>query len=181
MTMHISPTSNDPAAYLARTGVRPIVHFDRLGILGPHLLLAHAVWLDDEEVELVRTHRHRGRVVPVGLPPPRPGHGQRWRSHMAMHRAGVAVGLGCDAPNANDGVDILDAARLAVGHRQGRGDRPDDAPAPTTGWRWRRSAGPRRPAWPTASARSRSARPPTSSSTTAARRSGGHAATRCSS
>ena len=36
-------------------------------------------------------------------------------SHMAMHRAGVAVGLGCDAPNANDGVDILDAARLAVG------------------------------------------------------------------
>jgi 5-methylthioadenosine/S-adenosylhomocysteine deaminase len=35
--------------------------------------------------------------------------------HVALHRAGVAVGLGCDAPNANDGVDIIDAARLAVG------------------------------------------------------------------
>jgi 5-methylthioadenosine/S-adenosylhomocysteine deaminase len=45
-------------------------------------------------------------------------HGQgmaKMARHMAMHRAGVAVGLGCDAPNANDGVDILDAARLAVG------------------------------------------------------------------
>jgi 5-methylthioadenosine/S-adenosylhomocysteine deaminase len=35
--------------------------------------------------------------------------------HLALHRAGVAVGLGCDSPNANDGVDILDAARLFVG------------------------------------------------------------------
>jgi 5-methylthioadenosine/S-adenosylhomocysteine deaminase len=34
---------------------------------------------------------------------------------MALHQQGVAIGLGCDAPNANDGVDILDAARLAVG------------------------------------------------------------------
>ena len=114
MTMHIAPTSNDPAAYLARTGVRPIVHFDRLGILGPHLLLAHAVWLDDEEVELLR----RTGTSVASCPWAYLHHGQgmaAMASHMAMHRAGVAVGLGCDAPNANDGVDILDAARLAVG------------------------------------------------------------------
>lgn len=114
MTMHISPTSNDPAAYLARTGVRPLVHLDRLGVLGEHLLLAHAVWLDDDEVALARStgtsiaycpwaYLHHGQGVA--------GQGR----HMAMHQAGVAVGLGCDAPNANDGVDILDAARLAVG------------------------------------------------------------------
>jgi 5-methylthioadenosine/S-adenosylhomocysteine deaminase len=114
MTMHIAPTSNDPIAYLARTGVRPIVHFDRLGILGPHLLLAHAVWLDDEEVELLR----RTGTAVASCPWAYLHHGQGFgamSSHMAMHRAGVAVGLGCDAPNANDGVDILDAARLAVG------------------------------------------------------------------
>jgi 5-methylthioadenosine/S-adenosylhomocysteine deaminase len=94
--------------------VRPIVHFDRLGMLGPQLMLAHAVWLDDEEVELIRrsgtsiaycpwAYLHHGQGVS--------GQGK----HMAMHQAGVAIGLGCDAPNACDGVDILDAARLAVG------------------------------------------------------------------
>ena len=42
MTMHISPHAGDPASYLDRTGVRPIAHFERLGVLGPHLLLGHA-------------------------------------------------------------------------------------------------------------------------------------------
>ena len=114
MTMHISPTSNDAAAYLARTGVRPLVHFDRLNMLGPHLMLAHAVWLDDEEIALVRSS---GTGI-ASCPWAYAHHGQgmaKMSSHMAMHRSGIAVGLGCDAPNANDGVDILDAARLAVG------------------------------------------------------------------
>ena len=114
MTMHISPTSNDAEAYLKRTGVRPLVHFDRLSILGDHLLLAHAVWLDDTEVELITTSRTSVAYCPWAYL----HHGQgvsKMSSHMRMHRAGVHIGLGCDAPNANDGVDILDAARLAVG------------------------------------------------------------------
>jgi 5-methylthioadenosine/S-adenosylhomocysteine deaminase len=114
LTMHISPTRNDPDAYLARTGVRPIVHFDRLGILGPHLLLAHAVWLEDAEESLLRSS---GTAV-ASCPWAYLHHGQgmsRMSRHMALHRAGVAVGLGCDSPNACDGVDVLDAARLAVG------------------------------------------------------------------
>jgi 5-methylthioadenosine/S-adenosylhomocysteine deaminase len=114
MTMHISPTSNDTAAYVARTGVRPIVHFDRIGILGPHLLLAHAVWLGDDEEALLRSS---GTAV-ASCPWAYLHHGQgmaRMSRHMALHRAGVAVGLGCDSPNACDGVDVLDAARLAVG------------------------------------------------------------------
>ena len=57
MTMHISPTSSDPAQYLARTGLRPVVHLDRLGVLGAHLLLAHGVWLDDEEIDLILSTR----------------------------------------------------------------------------------------------------------------------------
>ena len=73
MTMHLSPTSSDPERYLARTGRRPVVHLEHLGVLGPHLLLAHGVWLDDDEIELVLEQPHRHRLLPVGVPPPRPG------------------------------------------------------------------------------------------------------------
>lgn len=114
MTMHISPTGDDGEAYLKRVGVRPLVHFQRLGILGPHLLLAHAVWLDDTETDLICASRTAVAACPWAYA----HHGQGAAAnsrHIWMHRHGVAVGLGCDSPNANDGVDILDAARLAVG------------------------------------------------------------------
>ena len=114
MTMHISPTSNEADAYLKRTGLRPLVHLQRLGVLGSHLLLAHAVWLDEEEVNLVKSTNTSIAYCPWAYL----HHGQgvgRMGKHIDMHRAGVAIGLGCDAPNANDGFDILDAARLAVG------------------------------------------------------------------
>ena len=56
LTFHLSPSASDPAAYLARTGRRPLVHLEQLGALGPHVLVAHAVHVDDEELEvLLRT------------------------------------------------------------------------------------------------------------------------------
>ena len=53
LTFHMSPHSGDAASYLLRTGRRPFVHLDALGVLGPHVLVAHAVHLDDDEVEVV--------------------------------------------------------------------------------------------------------------------------------
>ncbi|MEO7398894.1 MAG: amidohydrolase family protein, partial [Ilumatobacteraceae bacterium] len=53
LTFHMSPHCADVASYLQRTGRRPLVHLDELGVLGAHVLIAHGVHLDDEEVERV--------------------------------------------------------------------------------------------------------------------------------
>jgi 5-methylthioadenosine/S-adenosylhomocysteine deaminase len=114
MTMHISPTSSDPEAYLERTGRRPLAHFDSLGVLGPHLLLAHAVWLDDEEIELVLT-----RDVGIAYTPwayLRLGQGvTQVGRHADIVERGGRVALGCDSSNASDHHDILKQAALAAG------------------------------------------------------------------
>ena len=48
-----------------RYGVRPIHALDRLGLLdAEHVLLAHCVWLDDSEIELLAKTRGRGRAQP---------------------------------------------------------------------------------------------------------------------
>ena len=51
LTFHLSPSVSDVTAYLARTGRRPLVHLDGLGVLGAHVLVAHAVHLDDAEID----------------------------------------------------------------------------------------------------------------------------------
>jgi 5-methylthioadenosine/S-adenosylhomocysteine deaminase len=114
MTMHLSPTSSDPERYLARTGRRPVVHLDHLGVLGPHLLLAHGVWFDDAEIELVLSSRTAIAYCPWAYL--RLGQGvTRAGRHADIVERGGRVALGCDASNAGDVTDILRAAAAAAG------------------------------------------------------------------
>ncbi len=114
MTMHLSPTSSDPENYLARTGRRPVAHLQHLGVLGPQLLLAHGVWLDDEEIDLVLSTRTAIAYCPWAYL--RLGQGvTRVGRHAEIVERGGRVALGCDASNAGDVADILRAAALAAG------------------------------------------------------------------
>jgi 5-methylthioadenosine/S-adenosylhomocysteine deaminase len=122
MTMHLSPTSSDPERYLERTGRRPVVHLDALGALGPHLLLAHGVWLDDDEIDLVLSSRTAIAYCPWAYL--RLGQGvTRMGRHAEIVERGGRVALGCDASNAGDVNDILRTAAVAAGiARDGRID-----------------------------------------------------------
>jgi 5-methylthioadenosine/S-adenosylhomocysteine deaminase len=114
MTMHLSPTSSDPERYLARTGRRPVVHLDHLGVLGPSLLLAHGVWFDEAEIELVLSSRTAIAYCPWAYL--RLGQGvTRSGRHADIVERGGRVALGCDASNAGDVTDILRAAAAAAG------------------------------------------------------------------
>jgi 5-methylthioadenosine/S-adenosylhomocysteine deaminase len=114
ITFHISPHAGDAVSYLARTGVRPLVHFERLGALGPHVLLAHAVHLDDAEVAVLERTRAAIAYTPwayLRLGQGVSAHGR----HAEIVSAGGRVALGCDAENAGDAVDPLRVAALAAG------------------------------------------------------------------
>ena len=114
MTMHMSPTGSDPEAFLARTGRRPLIHLEELGVLGEHLVVAHAVWVDDTEIEaLLRTDT---AVVYTPWAYLRLGQGVgRHGRHAQMHQRGIRVALGGDDGNAGDTVDLLRSAALAAG------------------------------------------------------------------
>ncbi|HWW44010.1 MAG TPA: amidohydrolase family protein [Acidimicrobiia bacterium] len=114
MTMHMSPTSSDPEVYRERTGRDPLMHLDALGVLGAHLLLAHGVWLSDDEVDAVLRTRTAIAYCPWAYLRLGQGVSSRGR-HAEIVVRGGRVGLGCDATNAGDQVDILRAAALAAG------------------------------------------------------------------
>jgi 5-methylthioadenosine/S-adenosylhomocysteine deaminase len=102
--IHLSETEKEVADCLAEHGERPAAYLDRLGLLSERTVLAHGVWLDREELELIAA---RGCTVvsnpvanmklAVGGVFPYP----------AARQAGVAVGLGTDGAGSNDSLDLL--------------------------------------------------------------------------
>ncbi len=102
--IHLSETRGEVEACVAEYGVRPAFHLDRCGLLGPQTILAHGVWLDPEELDLIA---ERGATVvtnPVanlklavgGLFP-----------YLAARERGVQMGIGTDGPGSNNSLDLL--------------------------------------------------------------------------
>ncbi len=114
LTFHISPTTSDVDSYLARTGKRPLVHLDELGVLGPHTVLAHAVHLDDDEAQ--RVLASQAAVVSCPWAYLRLGQGiTREFRHLQLWQSAGRLALGCDSENAGDSVDGLRVAALFTG------------------------------------------------------------------
>lgn len=114
LTFHLSPTSSDPDAYMERTGKRPLVHLEELGVLGPGVVVSHAVHIDDKEVDILL--RNHVSVVSCPWAYLRLGQGvSREFRHLDLWQRGGALSLGCDSENAGDMVDALRTAALFAG------------------------------------------------------------------
>jgi 5-methylthioadenosine/S-adenosylhomocysteine deaminase len=107
--IHLSETESEVSECIAAHGKRPAAYLDELGFLGPLTILAHGVWLDREELELIA---ERGSTVvanpaanmklAVGGVLPYPG----------AARAGVALGLGTDGVASNSNLDMFEEVKL---------------------------------------------------------------------
>jgi 5-methylthioadenosine/S-adenosylhomocysteine deaminase len=51
--IHLSETEQEVVDCVERHGLRPAAYLDRLGMLGETTVLAHGVWLDEAELELI--------------------------------------------------------------------------------------------------------------------------------
>ena len=107
--IHLSETSQEVEDCVAAHGERPAAYLDRLGVLGEHTVLAHGVWLDAAELDLVAargatvvTNPAANMKLAVGGIFPYP----------AANEAGVAIGLGTDGAGSNDSLDLLADMKL---------------------------------------------------------------------
>jgi 5-methylthioadenosine/S-adenosylhomocysteine deaminase len=102
--IHLSETESEVADCVRDHGVRPAAYLDRLGLLGPRTLLAHGVWLDDSELELIGERGSTLVTNPVANLKLAVG---RVFPYRAARGHGIAVGLGTDGPGSNNSLDLL--------------------------------------------------------------------------
>jgi 5-methylthioadenosine/S-adenosylhomocysteine deaminase len=114
LTFHISPHSGDVESYLSRTGKRPLIHLRDLGVLGSHVLLAHAVHLSGLERDAIIDTNTAVVSCPwayLRLAQGITGFGR----HAQLMRSGARLSLGCDSENAGDAIDMIRTAALFIG------------------------------------------------------------------
>jgi 5-methylthioadenosine/S-adenosylhomocysteine deaminase len=118
--IHLSETEQEVEACLAANGLRPAFYLDQLGMLGERTVLAHGVWFDQAELELIA---ERGcTVVTNPVANMKLGVGGVF-PYPAARAAGVAVGLGTDGAGSNDSLDLFaDLKTFALVQKHAAGD-----------------------------------------------------------
>ena len=105
---HLSETRKEVDDCLARFGKRPVEYLDDLGLLGPNLSLAHAIWMDGNEMDLLAG---KGvHVVHCPVSNMKLASGQF--DYAAMRARGVNVALGTDGCSSNNNLDMLEEAKV---------------------------------------------------------------------
>lgn len=107
---HCSESEVELADFQSRYSARPMFALEKLGFFDvPRALIAHAVWLDQSEIDLIA---ERGVGVSHN-----PVSNMKLASGMApvadMIAAGVNVGLGTDGEKENNNLDMFEEMKVA--------------------------------------------------------------------
>ncbi len=114
MNFHMSPAAMDPEGFLASFGQRPMVHLDELGVLGPNVVMAHCVHVDDEEIAIMS--RRGCTVAHCPTTALKVAYGVTQIGKIPeMLAAGVNVAIGTDGNNASNYSDLMRATYLVAG------------------------------------------------------------------
>jgi 5-methylthioadenosine/S-adenosylhomocysteine deaminase len=123
--IHLAETRDEVSIAQERYQASPVAYLDTLGFLGPGVLGAHAVWIQPEEIAILRdrgvgvSHNPESNMKLASGTAPVP----------AFLAAGVAVGLGTDGAASNNDLDMFEAIRMAsLVHKLQTGD-PQAMPA----------------------------------------------------
>jgi 5-methylthioadenosine/S-adenosylhomocysteine deaminase len=118
--IHLSETEEEVHRCLEAHGERPAAYLDRVGLLGPRTVLAHGVWLDQAELELIAERGATIATNPVanlklavgGVFP-----------YLRARDLDIPIGLGTDGAGSNNSLDLLaDAKVFALLQKNDAGD-----------------------------------------------------------
>jgi 5-methylthioadenosine/S-adenosylhomocysteine deaminase len=122
---HMSETIAEVEQNVRDYGLRPVEHLDRLGFFSRPALVAHAVHLNDKEIELLAA---KGVAVSHN-----PVSNLKLASGIArvpdLIRAGVTVSLGTDSVASNNNLDLFEEIRMSALLHKGVSGDPTAIPA----------------------------------------------------
>jgi len=101
--IHVAETRNERDQIRSEYHVTPVKYLDKIGILDRHTLLVHAIWVDEEDMEIIAkrdakiSHNPESNTKLASGIAPVP----------EFIKAGITVGLGTDGCASNNNLDFF--------------------------------------------------------------------------
>ena len=108
--IHVSETQKEVSDILETHGMRPFEYLDEMGFLGNEVTAAHAVWVSDREIEIIKeknvklSHNPSSNMkLSSGVSPV-----------AELLGKGICVSMGTDGPASNNNMDLLEEMKITA-------------------------------------------------------------------
>src|SRR2546427_376882 len=135
LTLHHGSGPQARKDYQSRHGRTPTEYLESIGVLGPNVVLAHSLGLDDAEIECLARTKTAVAMCPITAAKGARGIPEHGRMPELLAK-GIKVALGCDSPNNSNHLDIVRAMNMAaIQYKDARQDMRL-IPAQAAAWSW---------------------------------------------
>lgn len=106
--IHLAETQTEVNNCLRQNGKRPVAYLQELGLLSPHTIVAHGLWLDDDDVKMLGDSG--ASVVHNPNSNLKLASGCQFR-YNELRDAGANVALGTDGCSSSNNLDLIEATK----------------------------------------------------------------------
>ena len=107
--IHVSETEKEITDMLVGKSLRPFQYLESIGFLGPDVVAAHSVWLNESEIKITKKHD-----VKISH---NPSSNMKLASGIApvskLMDNGICVSLGTDGASSNNNLDLIEEMKIA--------------------------------------------------------------------
>ncbi|MDD2953130.1 MAG: amidohydrolase [Parabacteroides sp.] len=108
--LHLAETEVEVENSIKHFGLSPVRYLYKLGILSPHLIIAHGIYIDDDELRMLADHEVKVVHNPASNMKLASGMHFKFKE---MRQLGITVGLGTDGCSSSNNLDMIESMKLA--------------------------------------------------------------------
>ena len=108
--LHLAETEGEVEDSIKHFGLSPVRYLYKLGILSPRLIIAHGIYIDDDELRMLADHEVKVVHNPASNMKLASGMYFKFKE---MRQLGITVGLGTDGCSSSNNLDMIEAMKLA--------------------------------------------------------------------
>lgn len=123
--IHLSETKGENERSIAKHGLTPTGYLDKLGVLGPEVIAAHCLWLNNDDIKILA--KRDVKVVHNINSNLKIASGYKFL-YKELRDAGITVTLGTDGCASSNNLDMIETMKITALVQKGWRDDPRELP-----------------------------------------------------